>query len=100
MTMRAEFIAAMQPMSCNYDERSQKFTDAGINLAWFAWQAARSTTLEEAAAVCEKLESRISKAMEDAHERSGSPIDGGYLSACDDCADLIRALAKTEGGST
>lgn len=58
----------------------------------------RREALEEAAKACDALEARISKAMLDAHERNGTPIDGGYLNACDDCADAIRALLAARTG--
>lgn len=42
MNERELFISAMKPLPCDYSERDKKFTDAGVQLAWYAWQARAS----------------------------------------------------------
>jgi hypothetical protein len=51
MTEREAFEAAMKPLPCAYDKRHRKYTDAGVQLAWFSWQASRRAALEELADV-------------------------------------------------
>ncbi|MDR5756977.1 hypothetical protein [Caballeronia sp. LZ035] len=58
-------------------------------------RAVERATLEQAAQACEAHEAKMSVAME-----AADAIDGGYLNACDDCADLIRALADAQSKDT
>lgn len=37
---RERFRAAMSPLPCEWSERDGKFMDAGVQLAWFAWNKA------------------------------------------------------------
>lgn len=79
-------------VQCNIDGDDTTQCDA-IAFARAIEKASRLAALDEAAKACEAMESRISEAMLKASEQNGTPIDGGYLNACDDCADAIRAIS-------
>ena len=94
MSTLDQFIAAMQPMPCNYDERSQKFTDSGVNLAWFAWQASRAAALAKAIAILETYQVSVGNSA------VGEIACEMTMASLREIRDEIRALAKSEGENT